>query len=94
MEKCAEIINTRIWTEQQLKNLGFTVLPSNTNFLFAKTDKMDGGELYEALKAEGILVRHFTKPTIANFCRITIGTREQMDVLLEKTKRILAEKGC
>lgn len=88
-EKCAEIINTRIWTEQQLKNLGFTVLPSNTNFLFAKTDKMDGGELYEALKAEGILVRHFTNPRIAQYNRITIGSPEEMAILIETVKEVL-----
>ena len=77
-EKSAEIIKTRTWTAQKLEELGFTVLPSRTNFLFAKTDRMDGGELYTALKQRGILVRHFTNPKIAQFNRITIGTKQQM----------------
>lgn len=89
-EKSAEIIKTRTWTAQQLETLGFTVLPSRTNFLFAKTDRMDGGELYTALKQRGILVRHFTNPKIAQFNRITIGTKQQMERFVEIVHQILA----
>ena len=89
-EKCAEIIQTRAWTAKQLEALGFTVLPSCTNFLFAKTDKMDGGELYNALKQQGILVRHFSDPKIAQFNRITIGTKQQMERFVEIVHQILA----
>ena len=88
-EKCAQIILTRVWTADRLREMGFTVLPSNTNFLFARTDKMDGGKLYEALKSRGILVRHFTNPKISQFNRITIGTPEQMEVLIDTLKDIL-----
>ena len=88
--KCAEIIQTREWTENQLKKLKFDVLPSKTNFLFAKTDKMDGGVLYHKLKEKGILVRHFTNPRICQFNRITIGTREQMEVFVGTVKEILS----
>ena len=88
-EKCAEIVLTRVWTADRLRELGFTVLPSNTNFLFAKTDKMDGGQLYEMLKERGILVRHFGNPKISQFNRITIGTREQMQILIDTLKDIL-----
>lgn len=88
-EKCAEVIQTRQWTAKQLEDLGFTVLPSDTNFLFAKTGKMDGGELYEKLKARGILVRHFTNPKICQYNRITIGTMEQMERLVETINGIL-----
>ena len=88
-EKCAEIQNTRAWTAQQLKALGFEVLPSDTNFLFAKIDKMDGGELYEKLKQRGILVRHFTNPKICQYNRITIGTQEQMQRFVEAVIEIL-----
>ena len=88
-EKCAEIIETRQWTAEQLKNLGFTVLPSRTNFVFAKTDKMDGGELYEKLKENGILVRHFSNPKISQFNRITIGTKAQMERLISCLKELL-----
>ena len=89
-EKSAEIIKTRTWTAEQLETLGFTVLPSRTNFLFAKTDKMDGGELYMALKQKGILVRHFSNPKIAQYNRITIGTKAQMERFIDTIKQILA----
>ena len=94
MANCRTIAENRAYTVEKLTELGFTALSSKANFIFVTSDAISGGEYYEKLKAMGVLVRHFTKPTIANFCRITIGTREQMDVLLEKTKRILAEKGC
>ena len=89
-EKCAEIMQTREWTKAQLEALGFTVLPSSTNFLFAKTGKMDGGKLYLALKEKGILVRHFSDPKIAQYNRITVGTKQQMERLVDTVKQILA----
>jgi len=88
-EKCREIMKTRAWTAKQLEGLGFEVLPSDTNFLFAKTDRMDGGQLYEALKARGILVRNFTNPKICQYNRITIGTPEQMETLINTLKEVL-----
>ena len=88
-EKCAEIMATRAWTQQQLENLGFSVLPSDTNFLFAKTPDMDGGQLYEALKAKGILVRHFSNPKICQYNRITIGTKRQMEIFINTLKEVL-----
>ena len=88
-EKCREIIETRTWTAKQLERLGFFVLPSDTNFLFAKTGKMDGGQLYETLKSKGILVRHFNNLKISQYNRITIGTREQMEALINTLKEVL-----
>ena len=88
-EKCAAIMQTRAWTKGELEKLGFAVLPSQTNFLFAKTDKMDGGELYETLKAKGILVRHFTNPRIDQYNRITIGTQEEMETFIKCVKEVL-----
>ncbi len=90
-EKCAEIIRTRDWTAKALEELGFTVLPSQTNFLFAKTDKLDGGKLYNQLKARGILVRHFSDPRICQFNRITIGTPGQMEAFVNTVKEVLYE---
>ena len=78
-EKCDEIIRTRQWTAENLEKLGFKVLPSHANFLFARTEKMDGQRLYQQLKKRGVLVRHFTNPRICQFNRITIGTMEQME---------------
>ena len=74
-----------------MEKLGFQVLPSKANFIFARTEKMDGGELYQALKARGILVRHFTSPRICQFNRITIGTLEQMAALVDTVKEVLHE---
>ena len=88
-EKCREIMETRAWTAKQLEKLGFFVLPSDTNFLFAKTNRMDGGQLYETLKSRGILVRHFKNPKISQYNRITIGTRAQMEVLINTLKEVL-----
>lgn len=89
-EKCAEICDTREWTKQQLEAMGFTVLPSKANFLFAQTPKMDGGVLYQKLKEKGILVRHFTARRICQYNRIAIGTPEQMEVLVNTLKEVLS----
>ena len=88
---CAAIAQTRDFTTAALRELGFEVLDSCANFVFARTPAMDGGELYQKLKARGVLVRHFTKPEIAQFNRITIGTRQQMETLLAAVAAILEE---
>ena len=87
----AAIVDTRSWTKQQLEARGFAVLDSRSNFLFASTGRKDGGTLYKELKKNGILVRHFDAPRIANWLRITIGTPEQMQALVETLDKILEE---
>ena len=91
MQNAKTIMANRAWTVAELEKLGFTVLPSKANFIFAKSDKVDGEVLYKELKAKGVLVRHFTKARIAPFVRITIGTMEQMEILIAKIKEILGE---
>lgn len=91
MENCKTIIENREYTVKELSFLGFEVLPSMANFVFAKSDKIDGEKLYLELKARGILVRHFTSERIKDFNRITIGTREQMIALISTTRKILEE---
>lgn len=86
---CKEIQTVREYTASELKKLGFTVLDSKTNFLFAKSDKVDGRALYEGLKARGVLVRHFGGERIKEFVRVTVGTKEQMNIFLEKVKEVL-----
>ena len=86
---CRTIAETRAYTTEALRALGFTVLDSKANFIFAETDRMEGGELYRRLKQNGVLVRHFDTPILRNFNRITIGSREQMDILLAKLRLIL-----
>lgn len=93
-EKCARIMATRTETAAALQNLGFTVLPSDTNFLFAASGKIGGGELYRKLKCRGILVRHFQKERIRDFVRVTIGTPEQMETFIEAVKAVLNEKNA
>ena len=88
------IQQTRERTARRLAELGFTVLPSKANFLFAANGAIGGEALYRELKARGVLVRHFTKERIKNFCRITIGTDVQMEILLTHIEAILNAKGC
>ena len=85
----AAIMDTRAWTMQQLTDRGFTVLDSRANFVFASTKRINGGELYKELKKKGILVRHFDAPRIENWLRITIGTPEQMQALMDAVDKIL-----
>lgn len=88
---CQRIMDTRQYTEDVLRNLGFTVIPSMANFLFVKSPQIDGTALYEELKARGVLIRHFAKPEITDYNRITIGSKEEMETLLEKIREILEE---
>ena len=88
---CQAVIDNREWTRDMLKKLDFTVLDSVSNFLFAKHSKIPGGELYRALKGKGVLVRHFAKPRLSDYIRVTVGSKEQMEAFLEKLKEILEE---
>lgn len=92
-EKCKEICETRAYTENGLRALGFEVLPSKTNFVFAKSNAISGEKLYLALKKKGILVRHFKGGRVEEFNRITIGTKTQMDAFLTAVKEIIKENG-
>lgn len=89
MDNCKKIIEAREYTKNALKSLGFEVLPSKANFVFARSNKIKGETLYLELKKRGVLVRHFTSERIKEFNRITIGTREQMEILIGKIKEIL-----
>ena len=87
--RCAEIVSTREYVKDELKKLGFNFPDSMTNFIFAKKDGISGEYMYESLKEKGILVRHFSKPRISDYLRITIGTREEMESFLEAIKEII-----
>ncbi len=89
---CKKIIKTREYTVNELERLGFSVIPSKANFIFAKSDKIDGLSLYQKLKQKGILVRHFTDPKICEFNRITIGTQQEMESFINTVKTILEEQ--
>jgi len=90
-EKCRSIIATRTATAAGLKKLGFTVLDSDANFLFARHGRLSGEEIYLKLKARGVLVRHFTKERIKDYNRITVGTPEQMQKMLKILEELLCE---
>ena len=72
----------------ELKRLGFELTDSRANFIFAKHSKFRGEDLYRLLKSRGILVRHFEKPRISDYLRITVGSRQQMDSLLKTLKEL------
>ena len=84
-----KIIETRAWTAAELRKRGFVLTDSRTNFLFARTSRMEGGALYRALKAKGVLVRHFDGARVSDYLRITIGTPQQMEALVKALDEIL-----
>ena len=88
-QNCAAIKENRAVTAEGLAKLGFTVLPSSANFLFAKSDRVGGLALYRALREKGILVRHFETPLLREYNRITIGSAEEMQSFLAAVKEIL-----
>lgn len=84
-----EVIRVREQFACDLRQLGFFVLPSQSNFVFAKHPSIGGQQLYQVLKERGILVRHFAKPRIQDFVRITIGSTENMQKLKQTLEEIV-----
>ena len=89
MENCRTVAAVRDDTQSKLRELGFVCTDSKANFIFAKSQRIGGKELYLELKKRGILIRHFDKPEICEYNRITVGTKEQMDCLLKEIQSIL-----
>lgn len=85
----AKIIATREWTKKELKKLGFAFGDSMSNFIFATHKTIPAREIYEALRKENIYVRYFAKERIDNYLRISIGTQEEMEALIEFLERYL-----
>lgn len=92
MQNCKKVVEAREYAQGELEKLGFTHTDSKANFIFAKSERIGGEELYLALKSRGVLVRHFSSPDICEYNRITVGTKEQMDRLICEIKNILTEK--
>lgn len=86
-ETVQKVIKTREWTKAQLTELGFTFPDSKTNFIFATHKEVPAKEIFEMLKKEKIYVRYFNKPRIDNYLRISIGTDEEMQKLVECLKK-------
>ena len=91
-KNCEIIMETRSRTERALRELGFEMTTSQTNFLFARHPAISGEDLYLELKKRGILIRHFNKERIKDYNRITIGTPEQMESLVATIKQVLEGK--
>ena len=86
---CQKVIKTRERVTLELKKLGFDVLDSQTNFIFATHNEHNMKSLFEYLKTQKVFIRYFSLPRIENYVRITIGTNEEMDIFLEKTKEFI-----
>lgn len=86
---CKKVIKTRERVTLELEKLGFDVLGSQTNFVFATHNKHNMKSLFEYLKTQKVFIRYFSLPRIENYVRITIGTNEEMDIFLEKTKEFI-----
>lgn len=90
-ENCKKIIEARAYLSKELSALGFTMPASKTNFLFVRHERIGGEALYKALREKGVLVRHFDAKRISEYNRITVGSMEQMQILVSIIKKILEE---
>ena len=91
VSNCQRVMRAREYTQRALLELGFTVLPSSANFVFAKHPTVSGEEIYRKLKDNGVLVRHFTSERIKDYNRITIGTMMDMQKMIYILKSIVLE---
>ncbi|MGL5145815.1 MAG: histidinol-phosphate transaminase [Acinetobacter junii] len=89
-EQCEKVIASREKLVANLTELGFNVLPSKANFIFATHSLHDAAQLAEKLREQGIIVRYFNKPRINQFLRITIGTDEQNQRLVDTLKKLIS----
>ncbi len=88
-ETVEKIIDTREWAKSELKGLGFEFTDSKANFIFATHPNYDAKEIFEHLKESHIYVRHWNKERIAQYLRITIGTRDEMQALFDALKKFI-----
>ena len=91
VNNCKKIADTRKYTEEKLKELGFVMTDSKANFIFAKHSKIGGKELYLALKEKGVLIRHFETELLKDYNRITVGSDGQMQAFIDILKDVLEE---
>ncbi len=91
---CRAICENREYTVNKLREYGFYVTDSMTNFVFARHPRISGKFIYQTLKDNGILIRRFDTPRIEDFVRITIGDRRQMDILLDAVRKITEVKNA
>jgi histidinol-phosphate aminotransferase len=86
------IVDTREWAAEEFKKLGFEMTESSANFLFVRHPECDGGELFDMLKQKQIYVRHWDSERISQYLRVTVGTREEMEILLSSLREYMTQK--
>lgn len=90
-ERCAAVAATRTWVTARLTALGFTVLPSKSNFLFITHPSVPARQLFADLRKERILVRYFDLPRIDNYLRVTVGSDGDMERFCEALERLVGK---
>ena len=93
-ETTARVVATRERTKRELAKLGFVFPDSKTNFIFAAHKTVPAQELFDVLRENKIYVRHWNKPRIENYLRISIGTDEEMDKVLTFLEKYLTNRKC
>ncbi|MEN1968458.1 histidinol-phosphate transaminase [Lentibacillus sp. N15] len=90
-QRVSQVTKTREWVTERMKQYGFTVLPSQANFIFVSHYKLSAKRLYEKLREKGVLIRYFDKPQIADYLRITIGTDADMRTFFDTLTDVMEE---
>lgn len=83
------LIKNREYLTEELQNLGFYVLDSKSNFIMCRPPKKDGGRYYQLLREDNVMVRYFDRDRIREYVRITVGSKEQLDILIMLTKKYI-----
>lgn len=86
-----KIMDTRAWTDEQLRQLGFLTCPSSSNFIFARHPEKAGKEIFDYLRQEGVLVRRWEIPEIRDWLRISIGSDEEMRTMIGILRKLFLE---
>ncbi len=92
-EGLRKIIKTREWAKEEFKKLGFQFTDSKANFIFATHPDYDAGELFEAMKENGIYVRYWGSRRIEQYMRITVGTEEEMETMFSFLRKYMDKQG-
>lgn len=88
-QTCSMVIATRERVTEEMRRLGFKVLDSSTNFIFATKDDLSMRDMFEYLKTKKVYIRYFSIPRIENYVRISIGTDDEMDIFLKELKEYI-----
>ncbi|MGN0151203.1 MAG: histidinol-phosphate transaminase [Wujia sp.] len=89
-ETVAKVVETREWFREEISRLGFSCPPSSSNFLFITHESLKARYIFEKARENNIIVRHFDKPRIDNYLRVTIGTRQDMETFLSFLKNLVS----